>query len=139
MAVKLCGRQVKAGMAYSICGWTCGWQIKVYDARLHVPYLSALRRAADDKALYKSTVTSNLASSLLCSLVTDKALLRSTIVTGLLMCVDGESVKVLVKVLVVASDGSANTDSILSSVTQQLIHINLVWWSHLTEPPDLLQ
>ena len=111
----------------------------MYDARLHVPYLSALRRAADDKALYKSTVTSNLASSLLCSLVTDKALLRSTKVTGLLMCVDGESVKVLVKVLVVSSDGSASTDSILSSVTQQLMHINLVWWSHPTEPPDLLQ
>jgi len=86
------------------------------------------------------TVTTNLALSLLCSLVTDKALLQSTKVTGLLMCVDGESVKVLVKVRVVSSDGgSANTDSILLSVTQQLMHINLVWWSHPTEPPDLLQ
>jgi len=44
----------------------------------------------------------------------------------------------MVRVRVISSDGgSANTDSILSAVTQQLMHVNLVWWSHPTEPPDL--
>lgn len=51
---------------------------------------------------------------------------------------DRETVKVMVRVRVISSDGgSANTDSILSAITQQLMHVNLVWWSHPTEPPDL--
>jgi len=45
---------------------------------------------------------------------------------------------VMVRVRVISDDGSAaSTDGILSAVTQQLMHVNLVWWNHPTEPPDL--
>jgi len=30
----LCGWGVKAGMVHSICGWTCGWQVKLCDPLL---------------------------------------------------------------------------------------------------------
>ena len=46
---------------------------------------------------------------------------------------------VMVRVRVIPSDsGSAVTESTLSEIGQQLTHVNLVWWSHPTEPPDSL-
>jgi len=35
-AVTFCGWGVKAGMAYSTCGYTCGWQVKLRDPMLTV-------------------------------------------------------------------------------------------------------
>ena len=43
----------------------------------------------------------------------------------------------IVRVRVIASDsGSSVTERTLSEISQQLTHVNLVWWSHPTEPPD---
>jgi len=57
-AVMLCGWEVKAGMVHSMCGQTCGWQVKLCDPSLTRAIPEGFRDEyrTHYKALYKYPV-----------------------------------------------------------------------------------